>query len=263
MHAVAAQFDDSKNISNKNIRITKRQADFAMLAVQGPVARQAVWNVRPAWKAPSEHLTPFSAVSVLVNNHETNTETFLARTGYTGEDGFEVMLPVADAVVFWNDLLAAGVAPCGLAARDTLRMEAGMALYGNDLGETHSPLDTGLAWTIDLKPLANGEPRDFIGRAALEAHKSSGQVPAFMGLILQDKGVMRGHMKVQTALGTGGTTSGTFSPTMNQSIALARLPKSETGSVAVGDVVQVEIRGKFLPARVVKLPFVRNNTVLV
>jgi aminomethyltransferase len=221
----------------------KPRRDLAMIAVQGPNARAKFWQVRPATKAATEGLGPFFAAEV--------GELFVARTGYTGEDGFEVMLPVAQAPALWADLKAAGVAEAGLGARDTLRLEAGMNLYGNDMDEAVSPLDAGLAWTVDLK-----SPREFVGRAALER---DGARRACVGLKLLDKGVLRSHQKVVTAAGDGEVTSGTFSPTLGFSIAMARVPRE----VKVGDTVQVDIRGRLLPAQVVKMPFVRNGKALI
>jgi aminomethyltransferase len=217
--------------------------DLAMIAVQGPNARAGFWQVRPATRAATEALGAFFAAEA--------GEFFVARTGYTGEDGFEVMLPAAQAPQLWADLKAAGVAEAGLGARDTLRLEAGMNLYGNDMDETVSPLDAGLAWTVDLRT-----PRDFVGRAALER---DGQRAAFVGLALLDKGVLRAHQKVLTPAGDGEITSGTFSPTLGYSIALARVPRD----VKPGDAVQVDVRGRPLAARVVKLPFVRNGKSLI
>lgn len=217
--------------------------DLAMIAVQGPNARAKFWQVRPAAKAATEGLGAFFAAEV--------GDTFVARTGYTGEDGFEVMLPAAQAARLWADLKAAGVAEAGLGARDTLRLEAGMNLYGNDMDEAISPLDAGLAWTVDLKT-----PREFIGRAALER---DGARKALVGLKLLDRGVLRSHQKVVTAAGEGEITSGTFSPTLGFSVAMARVPRD----VKSGDTVQVEMRGKLMPALVVKLPFVRNGKSLI
>jgi aminomethyltransferase len=178
-------------------------------------------------------------------------DIMVARTGYTGEDGFEVIFPAEDAVAIWKGLVAAGARPCGLGARDTLRLEAGMNLYGNDMDETVSPLDAGLAWTVDLKT-----PREFVGRAALER---DGARKALVGLKLLDKGVLRSHQKVVTALGEGEITSGTFSPTLGFSVAMARVPHG----VKPGDAVQVDIRGKLLAAQVVKMPFVRNGKPMI
>jgi aminomethyltransferase len=171
-----------------------------------------------AAKAATEGLKAFFAAEV--------DQYFIASTGYTGEDGYEIMLPAGEAEALWNKLNAAGVAPCGLGARDTLRLEAGMNFYGQDMDETVSPLDAGLAWTVSLNT-----DRDFVGKAALTAN---GQQKQFLGLILLDKGVLRGHQKVMTAHGDGEITSGSFSPTLQQSIALARLPLG----VQVGDEVR-------------------------
>jgi aminomethyltransferase len=225
-----------------NVRITPR-ADLAIIAVQGPNARAKFWQTRPSTRDITEKLGAFFAVEA--------DGLFVARTGYTGEDGFEIMVPAHEAARLWSDLKAAGVAEAGLAARDTLRLEAGMNLYGNDMEENVSPLDAGLAWTVDLKT-----PRAFIGREALE---NNGARMALVGLKLLDRGVLRSHQRVVTAAGEGEVTSGTFSPTLQCSIAMARVPRD----VKVGDTVQVDVRGKLLNAQVVKLPFVRHGRVLV
>ncbi|MDB5948236.1 MAG: gcvT [Massilia sp.] len=235
------------------VTVTQRrdgEGAMALIAVQGPNARAKVWQVLPGAQAASEPLKPFNAVVVADTAFG---EVMVARTGYTGEDGFELAFPARQARALWNALLAAGVKPAGLGARDTLRLEAGMNLYGQDMDETVNPLDAGLAWTIDLV-----SERDFTGKQALIA---MGQRYQFLGLILVDKGgVLRAHQKVVGASGSvGEITSGTFSPTMQQAIALARLPMD----VAIGDTVNVEIRDKRLAATVVKLPFVRNGKILV
>ena len=218
--------------------------DLAIIAIQGPRAREIFWNAFPAAKAATEGLVPFSAALT--------GDLMVARTGYTGEDGFEIMMPAAAAPAMWDKLVAGGARPCGLGARDTLRLEAGMNLYGQDMDEKVSPLDAGLAWTVDLK-----SDRDFAGKRALGAN---GQRMQFVGLVLIDAGgVLRAHQKVDTADGEGEVTSGTFSPTLSKSIALARLPLA----VAIGDTVHVSVRDKRLAARTVKLPFVRNGKVLV
>jgi aminomethyltransferase len=222
---------------------------MALIAVQGPNARARAWQVLPTAQAASEAMKPFNAVIV---GDTPFGEVMVARTGYTGEDGFELAFPASQAESAWNALVAAGVRPAGLGARDTLRLEAGMNLYGQDMDETVNPLDAGLAWTIDLV-----SERDFVGKAALLA---MGQRYQFVGLILREKGgVLRAHQKVVSGTGSvGEITSGTFSPTMQQAIALARVPMD----VAVGDTVKVEIRDKQLAASVVKLPFVRNGKIL-
>jgi aminomethyltransferase len=216
----------------------------AMIAVQGPNARARFWTAFPEHRAASEPLGVFQAVEC--------GDWMIARTGYTGEDGFEITVPADAAAGTWARLLAAGVMPCGLGARDTLRLEAGMNLYGQDMDEDISPYEAGLKWTVDLKDPA----RDFIGKAALAATPPRNQ---FAGLLLQERGVLRAHQKVITSQGAGETTSGTFSPTLNQSIALARLPVG----VALGSEVEVEIRDKRLRARVVKPVFVRNGKNLI
>ncbi len=226
----------------QGLAITSRD-DLAMIAVQGPHARERVWQVLPQVKTVTEGLVAFQAADC--------GEYFVARTGYTGEDGFEVMLPRGKAEGFWNALHRAGVKPIGLGARDTLRLEAGMNLYGQDMDETVGPLESGLGWTVDLK-----SPRDFIGKAALLAHPPTRQL---VGLVLLDRGVLRSHQKVITAQGAGEVTSGTFAPTLEKSIALARVPNG----VQVGDTVQVEIRDKLLNAQVVKYPFARNGKPLI
>jgi aminomethyltransferase len=179
-------------------------------------------------------------------------DLLIARTGYTGEDGLEIAVPATRAQTMWNALLAAGVRPCGLGARDTLRLEAGMNLYGQDMDEDVSPLNAGLSWTVDMKD----EARVFVGRTALRANPASQRL---LGLILEDKGVLRSHMKVFAAAGEGETTSGSFSPSLEKSIAFARLPLA----TQPGETVEVDIRGKRLKARTVKLPFVRNGKPLV
>lgn len=239
-----------------NVTITPRRTDnaadgaapLAIIAVQGPNARTKVWSAFPSTQ-PSEALKPFNAMVV---QDAAIGEIMVARTGYTGEDGFELVVPADNVAAVWEKLHAAGVRPAGLGARDTLRLEAGMNLYGQDMDIHTSPLDAGLAWTVDLQ-----SERDFVGKAALVAN---GQRQQFAGLILRDKGgVLRAHQTVLTAAGEGETTSGTFSPTLSQSIAFARLPKD----VALGSEVQVLIRDRKLTATVVKLPFVRNGKALV
>lgn len=225
------------------LSLTPRR-DLAMIAVQGPNARDKLWQVIPGSRAASEGLKPFVATDF--------GENFIARTGYTGEDGFEVTLPGTLAPALWHALSSAGVRPCGLGARDTLRLEAGMNLYGQDMTEADSPLESGLAWTVDLL-----SPREFVGKQALVRAPITRQQ---VGLLLQGKGgILRSHQSVHTAKGGGEITSGTFSPTLSQSIALARVPIG----VVPGDAVGVDIRDKRLEARVVKPPFVRHGKALV
>ena len=242
------------------------QRDLAMIAIQGPNARDKTLPLlAPALRGGAGALAPFCGAAF--------DTWFVARTGYTGEDGFEVMMPAGEAAKTWNALRAQGVQPAGLGARDTLRLEAGMNLYGNDMDEQHHPLESGLAWTVAFEP---GD-RDFLGRPALEGLRGAAG-DRLVGLILEERGVLRSHQKVvateaarndgaaadpappradAAAPRTGEVTSGTFSPTMNRSIALARVPS------AASSRVQVEIRGKLHAARIVKPPFVRQGKVLI
>jgi len=228
------------------VEVTER-IDLAMLAVQGPEARGKAVQLLPRGEATAA-LALASFVGAQLGTW------FVSRTGYTGEDGFEIMLPATDAVRAWRELNSLGVASCGLGARDTLRLEAGMNLYGNDMDESTNPYESGLGWTVALEPRA----RAFIGREALEAIARGDPSRKLVGLVLEDRGVLRSHQKVIVpATGEGEITSGTFSPTLERSIAFARVP------AATGKAVQVDIRGKLLNARVVKPPFVRFGKVLV
>lgn len=229
------------------LRIVPR-TDLAMIAVQGPQAREKAWRALPGSEAATSSLKPFNAAAFAAPFGE----LFIARTGYTGEDGFEIVLPCEHAETLWRALQAEGVVPCGLGARDTLRLEAGMNLCGQDMDASVTPLESGLAWTVDLVA-----ERDFIGKAVLAAHSPQRQLT---GLLLLDAGgVLRAHQKVQTSHGDGEITSGTFSPTMKRSIALARLPVQ----TSIGDIVHVQVRERRLAARVVKPPFVRNGKILI
>ncbi len=223
------------------------RADLAMIAVQGPNARsKAAGVLDPALAARALELDAFFGVDA--------GAWFVARTGYTGEDGWEIMLPAAEAPTFWQRLKGAGVAQCGLGARDTLRLEAGMNLYGNDMDETTSPLESGLAWTIAWEP----QDRDFIGRGALAAQQAAGVPRKLAGLLLEGRGVLRSHQKVIVpSVGEGEVTSGSFSPTLERSIGLARVPAQTT------DRCEVEIRGRLLAAAVVRPPFVRNGKIAI
>ncbi|HUS23750.1 MAG TPA: glycine cleavage system aminomethyltransferase GcvT [Candidatus Binatia bacterium] len=224
----------------------KHRTDLGILAVQGPQVRDKVKPLLPAAMRDAVlALKAFQSVA--------QAEWFVATTGYTGEDGYEFILPQAQLVALWKQLLDAGVKPCGLGARDTLRLEAGMNLYGQDMDESVTPLECGLAWTVAFDPAG----RDFIGRKVLEAQRAAPPRKA-VGLVLEGRGILRAHMPVRFAGGaTGETTSGGFAPTMKASIALARVTADAAGAC------EVQIRDQWLPARVVTPPFVRNGKVLV
>ena len=235
-----------KQAESFDVDVTER-AELAMIAVQGPQARElAAPCVDAEHRDAALALKPFNGMFA--------GDWFVARTGYTGEDGWEMVLPAAEAPAVWDRLIAGGVAPCGLGARDTLRLEAAMNLYGSDMDETISPLEAGLAWTVAWEP----EDRDFIGRGPLEAQRNDPSKRRFVGLLLEDKGVLRNHQKVVVeGVGEGEITSGGFSPTIGRSIALARVPAGDY------DRAQVEVRNKLLNVRIVKVPFVRNGQVRI
>ena len=237
MHAQAGDFDV----------LLRERRDLSVLAIQGPKARARVAElVSQARAALIQELKPFQGLP--------EGDWFIARTGYTGEDGLEIILPNAEVVAFLNELVGAGISPIGLGARDTLRLEAGMNLYGQDMDENVSPLVSNMAWTIAWEPAE----RDFIGRAALQAQQAAGCPSKLVGLVLEERGVLRAHQVVRVAgIGDGEITSGSFSPTLNKSIALARVP------AATGERAEVEIRGKWFPVRVVQPSFVRNGKTLI
>jgi aminomethyltransferase len=227
------------------IEVDERE-DLAIIAVQGPEAREAVIGLVD--EENQEGLKKLARFAVTEVRSRDGAPLFVARTGYTGEDGFEILLPQDAVIAFWNALLQVGVKPAGLGARDTLRLEAGMNLYGQDMDESVTPYAAALGWTVSLD-----EGRDFIGRAALEAQKAAGTSPQMIGMVMDDKGVLRHGQKVLTANGEGEILSGTFSPTLGKGIAFARVPAGEPGAV------RVDIRGKEVPVRVVKFPFVREG----
>ncbi|HXH01170.1 MAG TPA: glycine cleavage system aminomethyltransferase GcvT [Xanthomonadaceae bacterium] len=231
----------------------RERDDLAMIAVQGPKARDRVLGLIDASDAKAlGKLGKFTAREARTAD---GIALFVARTGYTGEDGFEIMLANTQAEVFWNALLDAGVKPAGLGARDTLRLEAGMALYGQDMDETLTPYEAGLAWTVALD-----QGRDFIGRGALQQQLDAGVPRQLIGIVMDEKGVLRHGQAVLTQAGPGEVLSGTFSPTLGRAIGLARVPATATPeALAPGARLHVDIRGRQVPVRVVKYPFVREG----
>lgn len=218
--------------------------DLAMIAVQGPAAMATVRSLVDG--ATAQALTALGGFHGVASGG-----WFFSRTGYTGEDGLEITLPGAEAESFWWRLHRAGVPPAGLGARDTLRLEAGLNLYGHEMDEDISPLEANLAWTVAWQP----DDRDFVGRAALIRQRAAGVIRKLVGLVMAERGVLRAHQPVRVAgaAATGEITSGTFSPTLGCAIALARVP------LATADRAEVEIRHKWLPVRVIKPGFVRHG----
>ncbi|MFS4424174.1 glycine cleavage system aminomethyltransferase GcvT [Stutzerimonas sp. Brlt_13] len=220
---------------------------LAMLAIQGPHARTRTAElVSQARATLIQELKPFQGLA--------EGDWFIGRTGYTGEDGLEIILPAEQAPDFLSELVGAGIPPIGLGARDTLRLEAGLNLYGQDMTEEVSPLAANMGWTVAWEPAE----RDFVGRAALEQQRAQGDLPKVVGLVLEERGVLRAHQVVRVnGVGDGEITSGSFSPTLGKSIALARVP------AGTAERAEVEIRGKWYPVRVVQPTFVRHGKVLV
>jgi len=234
----AAQGGHAVNLASRD--------DLAILALQGPRALAVLSRAQPSLGVAAAGLKPFHCAR--------QGAVFLARTGYTGEDGFEIALAAGQVQGLWERLLDGGARACGLGARDTLRLEAGMSLYGQDLEETVTPLESGLAFTVDLST-----DRSFIGRTALERQRAGGALRQWLGLVLLERGVLRAHQAVHTGHGDGQITSGTFSPTLQVAIGLARLPPQ----VAVGDRVEVRLRDRPATAKVVMPRFVRHGKPLV
>ncbi|HHW4680695.1 MAG TPA: glycine cleavage system aminomethyltransferase GcvT [Xylella taiwanensis] len=235
---------DAQAIAFK-VRVEER-ADLAMIAVQGPNARAQVISLLTETNCDAvEKLGRFTALEVTSHS---KAALFISRTGYTGEDGFEILLPQEKTTALWNALLEIGVKPIGLGARDTLRLEAGMNLYGQDMDEQVSPYEAALGWTVMLD-----KGRNFIGRNVLEQQKTTGVSRQMIGLVMDEKGVLRHGQKVLTAQGEGEILSGTFSPTLNKAIGFARVPAGESSEV------RVNIRDREVPVRVVKFPFVREG----
>jgi aminomethyltransferase len=215
--------------------------DLFMLAVQGPKAMARLKQVLTASQSTvTQQLKPFQTLA--------DGDLFIARTGYTGEDGVEILLPNEQAVELWNACLAAGIQPCGLGARDTLRLEAGLNLYGTDMDTDTTPLESNLGWTVALEP----EGRHFIGRAAL-IEQMQHPHRQLVGLVLETKGVLRNHLPVWVGERSGEITSGSYSPSLERGIAMARIPAGQDTTC------EVELRGKRLPARIIKLPFLKQG----
>lgn len=231
-----------ENAIKQPVEITERD-DLAMIAAQGPNARDKVHAILDdKSRHAAAGLAPFCGIQ--------SDNLFISRTGYTGEDGYELMVPNDQAPRLWQRLVDHGIKPCGLGARDTLRLEAGMNLYGTDMDESTTPLESGLGWTVAWEPA----DRDFVGRAALEQRRNNGALPKWVGLVLTDRGVLRNHQPVYNdGDQIGEITSGSFSPTLGKAIAFARVSADTKGQC------QVEIRGRRLPTKVVKPPFVRHG----
>lgn len=216
------------------------RTDLALIAIQG---KHAFENLRNIIK--DHTILQQKPFYFLVSN-----DTLYAHTGYTGEPGLEIMLPATNAADFWQSLLQMGIKPIGLAARDTLRLEAGLNLYGQDMDEQHTPYESNVGWTVDLKD----SNRDFIGKAALLKQKQEGVKTKLVGVVLLESGVLRKDMLLTLGHNAmGKLTSGGFSPTLKKGIGFARIPFGEFKEA------HVDIRGKTLPVQLIKPPFVKNG----
>lgn len=233
-----------EHFHNSSVELQDISQQQALIAVQGP---QAVEVLQSLTEEDISQMDTFTHQQI----HIQGNPAFIARTGYTGEDGFEIMLEPEAAKQLWRSLLEAGVTPCGLGARDTLRLEAAMSLYGQDIDETTTPLEAGLNWLVHLD-----RKGDFLGRSVLEKQKTEGVERRLVGLEMIGKHIARhGYPILSAEKVVGEVTSGTLSPTLNKAIALAYIPKSLS---KLGQTVEVEIRGKTYPAVVVKKPFYRS-----
>ncbi len=233
------------HLEGSSVSLEDLSKQKVLIAVQGA---QAVAHLQQFVK---EDLTPIKAFGHLQATL-LGQPAFLARTGYTGEDGFEVMVDPEVGLELWRNLLNAGVTPCGLGARDTLRLEAAMALYGQDINETTTPLEAGLGWLVHLDSKG-----DFIGRSVLERQKAAGVEKRLVGIEMQGRHIARhGYPVKHEGQVVGEVTSGTLSPTLGKAIALAYVP---TQLSKIGQQLEVEIRGKFYPATIVKKPFYRSQ----
>jgi len=246
----SATIDKDKTWISEHINLTQVQFEDlspnkVLIAIQGP---QAARHVEQILNQPLGHLKAFQHTESTFQGES----VFVARTGYTGEDGFEILSSAIGGRALWIALVEAGVVPCGLGARDTLRLEAAMGLYGQDMTDEKSPLEAGLGWLVHLETKG-----DFIGRSALEAQKAAGVTQRLVGLQLEGRNIARHDYPVFYAGENIGTiTSGTLSPTLGYPVALAYVP---TALSKIGQVLEVEIRGKLYPATVVKKPFYRSS----
>lgn len=239
-----AWLNDHKN-DYVHLDMTLRD-DLAMIAIQGPDALSVVKRIIPDQETAIDALKPFSSFAY--------KEGLVARTGYTGEDGVEMIIPHALAQQLWQDALADGVRPCGLGARDTLRLEAGLNLYGQDMTEQTTPFESNLGWTVCFKD----EERHFIGKTALLKQQQLGVSHELVGVIMKQRGMLRNHQDLLFPDNCKGEiTSGSFSPTLNHSIALARIPKSASGDA------YVDRRGVHVAVEIVRPPFVRKGKICI
>ncbi len=240
-----------KHLESSNISITDAKDDKCLIALQGPKAQEVLEKVsgQSLSKIPRFGHCEIELTSIGL---DVNSPIFISRTGYTGEDGFELLISSKGGNLLWSKLTEIGVTPCGLGARDTLRLEAAMHLYGNEINSSTTPLEAGLGWLVHLEM-----PAQFLGRKVLERQAQEGIKHRLIGLKIQGRGIARqGHLVIHKDKKIGEITSGTWSPTLQEAIALAYVP---TEASKPGNLLEVEVRGKRHSAEVVKLPFYRRK----
>lgn len=237
-----------KHLENTDVDLVDESDNLVLIALQGS---EALHYLNSFTESDLRSLAAFGHTNTKINDQN----TFIARTGYTGEDGFEIMVAPETGKNLWRELVKKGVQPCGLGARDTLRLEAGMCLYGQDIDETTTPLEAGLAWLVHLDSKG-----DFIGRSVLEEQKKEGLKRRLVALEMEGRHIARhGYAIWSDGEIVGKVTSGTSSPTLNKAIALGYVPKSLS---KIGQELEIEIRGKKYLAKVVKKPFYRSPSYL-
>ncbi len=242
-----------KHLHQKGIQITDAKKNGVLLAVQGPKTQEILES---HFDVSLKNLPSFGHRQIQLNSKELQQaagSVFIARTGYTGEDGFELLLTAEAGQLLWKKLINQGVMPCGLGARNTLRLEAGMHLYGNDMNVETTPFEAGLGWLVHLEM-----PSNFIGRDVLEKQAKEGINRRLIGLKLEGRAIARaGYPVVHENKPIGKITSGTWSPSLNEAIALAYVPVECS---KIGNKLLVEIRNKQYPATVVKKAFIKELT---
>ncbi len=240
-----------KHLKFKNFSISDAKENHVLLALQGPKSQEIIRNT---WGSAYANIPKFGHKIIEINKSKNLTDSiFIARTGYTGEDGFELLMPIREGRLIWDKLIKEGITPCGLGARDTLRLEAAMPLYGKDLQTTTTPLEAGLGWLIHLEI-----PKHFIGREAIEKEIQKGSQRRLIGLQIKGRAIGRdGYAVFEQGQKIGTITSGSWSPTLQKAIALAYVP---TKFAKIGQNLQVEVRGEKHNAEIVKKPFYKRTS---
>lgn len=231
----------------EGVQMTDRSMQTALIALQGPLSQSLLEGHYLAAQGVALNDIPYYGFSY---GKVFGVDCLVARTGYTGEDGFELYCDWDQAAPIWKSLLDLGIAPIGLGARDTLRLESGYSLYGHEIDQTITPLDASLGWVVKFD-------KEFMGKAALQARKESGQATCVVGLMMDGRAIPReGYAVFQDGKKVGKVTSGTFSPSLKKGIALARV---ESSARPAGTALTIEIRERHESAVVTRTPFVKGS----